>query len=73
MSRRSLVARGAQTSGLLAPAIFSAGLPDQVFDIEWLPKTGVELFHSNLDLAAQSLERVDTLQKLPAELLLSSG
>jgi hypothetical protein len=50
-----------------------AGLPDHVFDVERLPKTGIELVDAGLDLAPQGLKRVDPIQKLAAELLLRLG
>ena len=60
---------GAQTSGLTA--MHSLGFSDYRLDIKGLAKACVEFVNAKLDFGTQSVERVDTLEKLAAELVLS--
>jgi hypothetical protein len=43
------------------------GLPENVVDIEFLAEPGIQFVDADFDFAAQLLERLDALQKLPAD------
>ncbi|HET7852262.1 MAG TPA: hypothetical protein VFK91_05900 [Methyloceanibacter sp.] len=49
----------------------SLGFSDYRLDIKGLAKACVEFVNAKLDFGTQSVERVDTLEKLAVELVLS--